>query len=121
MGKQVSTLIRNRGTAGIGYRGEQGSGYAIRDKEGNIYAGRDGNVYKRDESGNWSNVGGNSPTQHDVSRDRASSPSVGSLESGSSVRQGLDHDYQARTSGNARASSYAGRGGGFRGGGGRRR
>ncbi|MGE5346262.1 MAG: hypothetical protein ACM3JH_09930 [Acidithiobacillales bacterium] len=94
------------GAAGVGYRGEQGSGFVVRGKEGDIYAGKDGNVYHRDGSGNWSSAGG----------DRVS-------PQGSGTRDSLNRDYQARQSGNARASSYQSRGsaGSSRGGGGRRR
>ncbi len=100
------------GAAGVGYRGEQGSGFAVRGSGGDVYAGRDGNVYHRDSSGNWESVGGNRPTPQ------------GSGAASASTRDSLNRDHQARQSGNARASSYQSRGsmgGGYRGGGGRRR
>jgi hypothetical protein len=103
----------------------------------NVYAGRDGNVYRRDEGGqwqkydggagkgqggNWSDVGGNRPSQQ---------PSAGTLDrpdsrpgdrpqnpprGGESVNS-LDRQAQARQSGEARAAQ-ARSGGGFQGGGG---
>ena len=99
------------GAAGVGYRGEQGSGFVVKGSGGDVYAGKDGNVYHRDESGNWSSAGGDRATQQ-RSGDSAA------------ARDSLNRDYQARQSGNARASSYQRSGysgGGYRGGGGGRR
>ncbi len=98
------------GATGVGYRGEQGSGFVVKGSGGDVYAGKDGNVYHRDESGNWTPAGG----------DRAAQQRAG--ESAAN-RDSLNRDYQARQSGNARASSYQSRGstGSYRGGGGGRR
>lgn len=99
------------GAAGIGYSGQQGSGFAVKGSGGDVYAGKDGNVYHRDSSGNWSSAGG----------DRVSPQGSGNS---AATRDSLNRDYQARQSGNARASSYQSRGsagGGYRGGGGGRR
>jgi hypothetical protein len=89
----------------------------------NVYAAPNGDVYRRNNDGSWQQRGSNGSWLNSPSGTGAKAgsgagvstrPSTGS-SAGSS---GLTRDYQSRTRGNTRASSYSGSRGG---GGGRRR
>jgi hypothetical protein len=112
-----------------------------RSGSGDVYAGRDGNVYRNSgdgwqkyDNGGWNSVNQPTPQQREQAQQRASqaresagtNSTVGQLNRDSAARaEGAQRTYDAgRVNSGARTTnpgSYRPSGGGFRGGGGRRR
>jgi len=84
----------------------------------NVFADRNGDVYRRNNDGSWQQRDKGSWSRPDSGSGAGTRPSTG----GSDRPSSLERDYQARSRGSTRASTYQGsRGGSMRGGGGGRR
>jgi hypothetical protein len=141
-GNTTRTIRTDEGSA-VTRRGSEGGRVAVGDG-GNVYAGKDGNVYRRQDgtwqkydNGNWSNTDRQPTTPRPTDRsttDRSTTDRPSTMDR--STTDQLNRDAAARREGTQRTrdyggyqggsgtrstGSYRGGGGGFRGGGGRRR
>jgi hypothetical protein len=108
-------------------KGVQTADRAARSGANNVYADRNGDVYRRNNDGSWQQRDKGSWSRPEASSGTRPGSGAGRGVSTRRARRydrptSLERDYQARSRGSSRTSTYQGaRGGSMRGGGGRRR